>query len=383
MSNEVASDRLRLNSVHAIRALAALLVAALHSFSREQLEPDAFLPHWLEFARIGTDMFFVMSGAVMVYSTTNRARGLGPAASFLYDRITRIYPVYWIATAATLAVWSVSGHKFMAHLIRHPEPWSTILLVPNGHIPALLVAWTLSHLLLFYFLFSLTLLAPKKALPYILVIWVIAVLAMRLAGWGHESAPPLMRFLSHQASFEFIAGVVMMRAAMNGVRLPSLLLLCAGAAWLVGYVIGAGPNPDLTIFSNGDTRLLEVGIPAILFAGAAIFYDVHHKRQLHPAVKFLADVSFGVYLMHIMALAFVGRIWSMIAIPGPIDNILAFATMLGLSIFSGWVLHKYVEIPVREWTKAAKPKVIAALAFMSNPGQAKQVAEAPQDNNLR
>lgn len=369
MSHEASSDRMHLNSVHAIRALAALLVAFLHSFSREQLETDAILPHWLEFARIGTDMFFVMSGAVMVYATSNRARGFKSAASYLYDRVTRVYPVYWIATAATLALWFASGHKLMAHLVRHPEAWSTVLLIPNGHIPALLVAWTLSHLLLFYFLFSLTLMAPKKALPSILGIWLAAVLLMRLAGWGQEGAPPLLHFLSHQASIEFIAGVVLMRMAMSGVKISPALLFGVGAVWLVGFVIAAGPNPSPDIFSNGTLRLEEVGIPAILFAGAAIFYDVQHKRKLHPAVKFLADISFGVYLMHILALAFVGRVWSMVAIPGPIDNIIAMAMMLGLSILAGWLLHKYVENPVRDITKSAKPKVADLWARLNNPAQ--------------
>lgn len=359
MNTDVANDRLRLNSVHAIRALAALLVATLHIFSRELLEPDSILPHWLEFARIGTDMFFVMSGAVMVYATANRPHGGAQATSFLYDRVTRVLPVYWIATVAALALWFFSGQKIMAQMIRHPEPWSTILLIPNGHIPALLVAWTLSHLMFFYLMFSLTLAAPKKAMPYILTLWALAVLLMRFAGWHHDGSPPFLKFLAHQASWEFIAGVVLMRAAMTGVTLPPILLFGAGATWLLTCVWLAGPNPNLQIFYNGDLRFLEVGVPAMLFAASAIFFDVKHKRKLPKVIRFMADISFGVYLTHIVALAFVGRIWSMVATPGPIDNIIAVALMLGLSIFSGWMLHKFVENPVRDFTKAIKPRVFA------------------------
>jgi hypothetical protein len=47
----------------------------------------------------------------------------------------------------------------------------------------------------------------------------------------------------------------------------------------------------------------------------------------------------------------------MLATPGPIDNINAVAAMYGLSILSGWMLHKYVENPVRDFTKAIKSKV--------------------------
>jgi exopolysaccharide production protein ExoZ len=357
MPNAQASDRLRLNSVHAIRALAALLVATLHILSRENLEPDSILPHWLEYARIGTDLFFVMSGAVMVYATSARTHNAGQAVSFLYDRLTRVFPVYWIATTAALALWLLSGKHILANLIGKPEFWSTAFLIPNGHIPALLVAWTLSHLMFFYLMFSLILTAPKRLMPYILGAWALAVLLMRLAGWQHADAHPFLRFLSHQASWEFIAGVLLMHAAMRGRTLPPLLLFGAGAAWLLTCMTLAGPNPDLQLFYNGDLRFLEVGVPAMLFAGGAIFLDVRHKRTLAKPIRFLADISFGVYLMHIIALAFVGRVWSMLASPGPIDNIIAVAAMYGLSILMGWLLHVYVENPVRDFTKAMKPKV--------------------------
>lgn len=357
MVHAPASDRLRLNSVHAIRALAALLVATLHILSRENLEPDSILPHWLEYARIGTDLFFVMSGAVMVYATSSRAHSAGQGISFLYDRLTRIFPVYWIATAAALALWFFSGQRVLANLIRDPEAWSTMLLIPNGHIPALLVAWTLSHLMFFYLMFSLILTAPKRVTPYILGAWALAVLVMRLAGWHHVDSPPFLRFLAHQASWEFIAGVLLMQAAMRGKTLPPFLLFGAGAAWLLTCMILAGPNPDLQLFYNGDLRFLEVGVPAMLFAGGAIFFDVRHKRTLAKPIRFLADISFGVYLTHIIALAFVGRVLSMVATPGPIDNIIAVALMYGLSIVTGWLLHVYVENPVRDFTKAMKPKV--------------------------
>jgi exopolysaccharide production protein ExoZ len=220
-----ANDRLRLNSVHAIRALDALLVATLHILSRETLEPDSILPHWLEFARIGTDLFFVMSGAVMAYATSTRTYNASLIISFLYDRLTRIFPVYWIATAAALALWFFSGQRVLANLIGSPEPWSTILLVPNGHIPALLVAWTLSHLMFFYLMFSLILRAPKRMMPLILGAWALAVLLMRLVGWHHMDSPPLLSFLAHQASWEFIAGVLLMDAAIRGRTLPPLFFV--------------------------------------------------------------------------------------------------------------------------------------------------------------
>jgi len=43
--------------------------------------------------------------------------------------------------------------------------------------------------------------------------------------------------LADRASWEFIAGIVLMRAAMKGITVSPLLLFCAGAAWLLTFVL--------------------------------------------------------------------------------------------------------------------------------------------------
>jgi len=143
-----------------------------------------------------------------------------------------------------------------------------------------------------------------------------------------------------------------------------------------------GQTQTCRFFYNGDSRFLEVGAPALLFAAAAIFIDVKRVRPLSKLVRFLADISFGVYLTHILALAVVGGLWSMVAKPGPIDNVIAVASMVGISIFTGWILHKFVENPERDFTKAIKPKLAALFQSASRLNLGRPKPQTAPDDTL-
>ena len=83
-AGDMAPVCLRLNSVHAIRGLAALLILTLHIFFRERRVADSILPHWLEFTRSGT-IFFVISGAAWLL-TCVLAAGPNPNLRIFYKR---------------------------------------------------------------------------------------------------------------------------------------------------------------------------------------------------------------------------------------------------------------------------------------------------------
>lgn len=72
-------------------------------------------------------MFFVISGFIMVVTTTGRPDGLGASLNFLRKRVLRIYPVYWVWTTVLLPLWGFqtggSGTEpdaVLCHLILFP-----------------------------------------------------------------------------------------------------------------------------------------------------------------------------------------------------------------------------------------------------------------------
>src|SRR5687767_4907064 len=86
--------RASIDNIQVLRAVAALLVVFVHL--------DGFLRvlGLRPFGHGGVDLFFVISGFIMVYTT--RGRPITPAA-FLLNRITRIAPIYWLITLAVFA----------------------------------------------------------------------------------------------------------------------------------------------------------------------------------------------------------------------------------------------------------------------------------------
>jgi peptidoglycan/LPS O-acetylase OafA/YrhL len=84
-------------SIQALRGIAALGVVAFHSLSIEQKysNGDSLLPDFFRLGQSGVDLFFVISGFVMVTVTKERFKINGESMRFLWGRLSRIYPTYW------------------------------------------------------------------------------------------------------------------------------------------------------------------------------------------------------------------------------------------------------------------------------------------------
>lgn len=99
---DVAPSVHRYDSIQALRFIAALLVVVTHStfYAADRLDPDFFV--W-KGGTVGVDIFFVISGFVMMITASPFQRIPGGWRYFAMRRITRIVPMYWIATTAKIA----------------------------------------------------------------------------------------------------------------------------------------------------------------------------------------------------------------------------------------------------------------------------------------
>ena len=148
----------RLVNIQALRGLAALMVVITHLPTMETKHAgDALLSQSVMLGISGVDLFFVISGFIMVYVTWQSQNSLRNAGEFLFARATRIYPIYWIVALALLAVGLVKPGLFSFD----PEQTSivkSLALWPQDGFPMLKVAWTLIHEMYFYLVFALIIL---------------------------------------------------------------------------------------------------------------------------------------------------------------------------------------------------------------------------------
>src|SRR4051794_1209787 len=95
-------------TIQALRAVAALLVVVYHAFDMWGARISAAAPGtaWANGAA-GVDIFFVVSGFVMVVSSRRLAAQPRAWRTFIQHRIVRIVPLYWLLTTAklTLVFW--------------------------------------------------------------------------------------------------------------------------------------------------------------------------------------------------------------------------------------------------------------------------------------
>src|ERR1035437_5849791 len=94
---------MRFDGIQILRAIAANAVVLRHVQAIEQkfTQGQGFLPEWFEWLSVlGVDLFFVISGFVII-----RAAARENWREFIFARITRIYPTYWVYTTILVAIY--------------------------------------------------------------------------------------------------------------------------------------------------------------------------------------------------------------------------------------------------------------------------------------
>ncbi len=102
----------KIESVQALRAAAAVSVAILHVLQQAIVfDSSGMMTRWY-FALpwgAGVDLFFVISGFVMVYASDDLFGRRGAPALFMSRRLIRIVPLYWAVTTLFLLVALAAG----------------------------------------------------------------------------------------------------------------------------------------------------------------------------------------------------------------------------------------------------------------------------------
>jgi len=102
-----------LKNVQALRAVAALLVVLDHvNTLLVHSDPNAktLLSSFGYFGGFGVDLFFAISGFIMVTTNWNAFERPRAGVTFLLRRIARIYPPYWIVLVPIALAYLVAPH---------------------------------------------------------------------------------------------------------------------------------------------------------------------------------------------------------------------------------------------------------------------------------
>jgi len=239
----------------------------------------------------GVDLFFVISGFVMVHSTRNRQHA---PRTFLIQRFTRIVPFYWAMTFLMIAaLWIFVGRPSTPEQIVKSLLFIPYLDTATGYVqPILGVGWTLNLEIIFYGLFALTMaLGTLWQMVAIGVVFAIAVIA-RIA--VEPAADTVLFFYTTPILFEFLAGMVVGHLTGHLARCPLPLAVSMIAFAIVSALVMR--------FSLDLPRSVSQGIPAILLVAACIRLETAFRAYTPRMLARLGDASYSLYLTHTIVL---------------------------------------------------------------------------------
>lgn len=335
-----------LYNVQAGRALAALMVVYLHvtaMISERFGGMDWFYP-----GAAGVDIFFAISGFLMVMTTAGQWGQPGVWRSFIVRRIIRIVPLYWLMTAAKLAQMLVIPALAQRSTL---VPWHVVasfLFIPAWNaeheaIPLIPLGWTLSFEMLFYVLFAAALALRLRPVPWLTAVLVAgaAIGLFRTEGWGAEARllDPLL--------LEFVFGMGIAMAALRGRYLPVPVALVGAPAMFLVLVATNWLDPG---WANGH-RALVWGVPGAILLACLVALEGRWRGRLFRLACFLGDASYAIYLAHGFVLSIVGVLFTRLFGPRfDWSGWLLLPTFV-LAVAGGVIVHLLIERPVTDWLR--------------------------------
>jgi exopolysaccharide production protein ExoZ len=327
-------------TIQALRAVAALFVILFHAFETwgERVDPTAPDVNW-ENGAAGVDIFFVISGFVMVISSRRLVAQASGWLIFLRHRVVRIVPLYWLLTTVKiLAVMALGGIVLRTGLGFNFVAGSYLFLPVTdsaGHFrPVLPVGWTLTYEFLFYLLFAAALAIQVDILRIVVPgLGLIAVAALvRTDTW------PAWTILFDTIVVEFVFGVMLAKWTLRGFRLSPAI---AGALVIGGF----GLILMLPMISE-NARVLTWGIPTFAIVAGAVSLEPLVATTLPSWLLALGDASYSIYLSHGFVLPALGLLFGRIVSPGVWTEGLTIVLCLLVSSFVGWVVFRWIETPM-------------------------------------
>lgn len=307
--------------------------------------------------------------------------GKGKSGSWLWNRIARLLPAYFVAVLLTyvitrLAVTAFNGYHFpdgdwLFGTPSNPTPWLVDTWnLPNGHdlLGNLLMVqawdpslhwvdpsyWTMPIQIVAFAcaaFFARNKLLTGRRVPVLL--WSLVVMPIFLRFFVRDPGPQWVKSI--------FDGLALNRVALFGVGI---------AIWMwhkhrmrfwhmAGYLIAALVALDWHTYwsDTPSTIAIGIGLVFVVFAAGGPDWNIPIVRRMTPAITWLAGISYGVYLIHQVLGYILAR--SLLDLGArPWERLLA---SLIAAVVLGWLMTKLVERPAHRFLKNAGPSLLAQI----------------------
>jgi exopolysaccharide production protein ExoZ len=372
------------SSIHAGRAVAAMLIVAFHlshALAQDKYFGDAakWLAHIFRAGDVGVPFFFVLSGFVIALAHTRDVGQPRRVWPYLRKRIVRIYPTYLIiftfAYAGALASPALSAkvpHDAL-RLIECLALWPRDSHNPQDLTsPVLWVAWSLQYEVYFYALAALAIVSRMAA-------WVVAsVLAIGMAvqqvaplgafPWDFVFSPLIALF------FLGVGAATLLRRTRWPLRPVVLLVPSAVALALMAVYEAWSGQAAMAPFRYAAFGLCATG----LLLGLARLEERGVALARGPIARSLGDASYALYLLHFPIISALCKLTAKWGLTGPLAAAATFAVIFTVCVMASVLFHRAIERPLLQWLNPAKrAQPVPAQAVDATAPGLSQPAESP------
>lgn len=335
-------ERRTIAGLHYVRAAATLMVAIYHADVTNALGKyfghRAFHGFFTPVAG-EIDLFFLMSGVIMVVATHDRKTKLPriDAAEFWWRRAIRLLPLLWLAVLlSSILIFLVHPADFViGPTLRGLFLWPVGEVIP-------FTAWTIRYEVMFYIVFGMFFLLWPK-LIFLAVAWFTAPLALALVGQAPICEDgEFFHFFFSPYNMEFGAGVAV---GMIYLRSPQFLKFDYSLGVIIALVLSIRcglwlyPGPAMSAYSTFHVFLLMA--PCLLIVSFALWTEP--SRTFKPMI-FLGDASYSIFLFHPVAVSPVLILLKKAAPSLNPDISFALAAIAGIGF--GCAIHVLIEKPL-------------------------------------
>ena len=345
----------KLVAIQLLRGAAAIAVALIH------LEPEiraraGLVPGTRPFPfEAGVDVFFVISGFVMVYASGNLFARAGAARTFLARRLARIAPLYWLTTTVVLALLAIRPDLLGTTVATPGLVIASYLFIPiarpDGLVqPVYSLGWTLNYEMFFYVLFGLAIGWPRRRAVATVCVLIAALIG---AGLAFAPLPQPFGFWTDTIMVEFALGMGIGLLRQEGRVLPAGARIGLAAVGLALFWAIGGD----AVTRTGLNQALLFGLPSACLVAACGLAPGHRAGEPEPwlvrGAEAVGDASYAIYLLHPFAIRGTARLIDASGLAGALGATGFAAAALAATLLVALASYRIVERPLTRLARRA------------------------------
>jgi exopolysaccharide production protein ExoZ len=344
------SSKKIINSIQFLRGIAALAVVVHHTggYVKRYFEPTVLLGDYFSIGFGGVDLFFVISGFIIHFTSEKYLDKPSKLVEYLKKRFVRVFPIHWLVlTLLFMAGWLITSvfHKniFSIGYPHTPNAYvQTYSLFPL-HFAINPVTWTLSYELFFYLIFAILIISKR--------LWFIPLGILLVSGYnvyqnylqdGGVAEMTYFKFIFSGYNFEFMFGFLIYqfydKLKLNNIL--SIILLILGLLIFVGF------GYEVSDFDNYK-RLIIFGLPSALIVLAMLNLEKNQAISIPKFWILLGDASYSLYLIHFPIMLLMNKLPQILGYSLTANQEVNYSYFIILTIIvSSIIVHKYIEKPL-------------------------------------